>query len=305
MSADAGARKGVLFGLAAYLSWGFLPVYFKLLGGVPPIEIVAQRVLWSVLLLAVLIVAAKRWRDLRRAMANPGALKILTASALLIGANWLIYIWAIGANHVLETSLGYFLNPLVNVLMGVVLLKERLTRAQGIAVALAATGVAVLAAGASSGLWISLSLAGTFATYGLLRKIAPVESLEGLAIETILLVPLAAAYLGWLATRGELAFGTDPYLTWLLVFSGIMTATPLLLFAAAARRLRYSTLGLLQYLAPTIQFLLAVLAYGEPLTTAHIVCFVLIWTGLVIYAADGLRRAPKRRRPTPATSLRS
>ncbi|HEU4969678.1 EamA family transporter RarD [Sphingomonas sp.] len=305
MSGEDRARQGVFFGLAAYLSWGFLPVYFKHLGGALPTEVVAQRILWSVLLLAVLVAAARRWSHLRAAIANPQALKILTASALLIGANWLIYIWAITANHVLETSLGYFLNPLVNVVMGVVLLKERLTRAQGIAVALAATGVAVLAVGAASGLWISLALAGTFATYGLLRKIAPVESLEGLAIETILLAPLAALYLWWLSARGELAFGGDAQLTWLLAFSGVVTATPLLLFAAAARRLRYSTLGLLQYLAPTIQFLLAVLAYGEPLTRAHIVCFVLIWTGLGVYAADGLRRAPRRGRGAPATCPRS
>lgn len=303
MSEDDRARQGVLFGLAAYLSWGFLPVYFKHLNGVLPTEVVAQRVLWSVLLLAALIALGRRWPHLRAAVANPRALKILSASALLIGANWLIYIWAISANHVLETSLGYFLNPLVNVVMGVVLLKERLTRAQGIAVALAAAGVAVLALGASSGLWISLALAGTFATYGLLRKIAPVESLEGLAIETVLLAPLAALYLAWLASRGELAFGSEPHLTWLLAVSGVMTATPLLLFAAAARRLRYSTLGLLQYIAPTIQFLLAVLAYGEPLTSAHIICFALIWTGLAIYAADGLRRAPMRARP--ATCPRS
>lgn len=304
MSGVDPARKGVLFGLAAYLSWGFLPVYFKHLPGVLPTEVVAQRVLWSVLLLAVLIAGARRWTHLRAAIANPQALKILTVSALLIGANWLIYIWAIGANHVLETSLGYFLNPLVNVLMGVVLLKERLTRAQGIAVALAATGVSVLAIGASSGLWISLALAGTFATYGLLRKIAPVESLEGLSIETILLAPVAALYLGWLSMRGELAFGTGEQISLLLAFGGVVTAVPLLLFAAAARRLRYSTLGLLQYLAPTIQFLLAVFAYGEPLTAAHIVCFVLIWSGLAVFAADGLRRAPMRVR-RPATSLRS
>ena len=305
MSADARARQGVLFGLAAYLSWGFLPVYFKHLDGALPTEVVAQRVLWSVLLLAALIAGTRRWSHLRAAIANPQALKILTASALLIGANWLIYIWAIGAKHVLETSLGYFLNPLVNVVMGVVLLKERLTRAQTIAVALAAAGVSVLAVGASSGLWISLALAGTFATYGLLRKIAPVESLEGLTVETILLAPVAALYLGWLATRGDLAFGGDAQLTWLLAFSGIVTATPLLLFAAAARRLRYSTLGLLQYLAPTIQFLLAVFAYGEPLTTAHIACFVLIWSGLAVFAADGLRRAPMRARAAPAISPRS
>lgn len=291
MSAGATARQGVLFGLGAYLSWGFLPVYFKLLGGVLPTEVVAQRVLWSVLLLAVLIAAARRWEHLRDAIRNPAAIRILLCSSVLIAANWLIYIWAIGAKHVLETSLGYFLNPLVNVLMGVVLLKERLTRGQVVAVAFAAIGVSVLAIGAASGLWISLALALTFATYGLLRKIAPVDSLEGLTIETLLLSPVAALYLGWLASRGQLAFGTSGDVSALLAFGGVVTAVPLLLFAAAARRLRYSTLGLLQYLAPTIQFLLAILAYGERLTTAHIVCFVFIWSGLAVFAADGLRRA--------------
>jgi chloramphenicol-sensitive protein RarD len=286
---EAEARKGVLYGLSAYLLWGFLPVYFKLLGDVLPTEVVAQRVLWSVLLLAGLIAAARRWPQLRAAFANPQALKILAASALLIGVNWLVYIWAIGADHVLETSLGYFLNPLVNVVMGVVLLKERLTRAQGVAVALATLGVAVLAAGAASGLWISLALALSFATYGLLRKIAPVDSLEGLTIETLMLAPVAALYLLWLGPA--VAFGTATDLSLLLALGGVVTATPLLLFAAAARRLRYSTLGLLQYIAPTIQFLLAVLVYGEALTAAHLFCFAAIWAGLAIYAADGLRRA--------------
>jgi chloramphenicol-sensitive protein RarD len=289
LTAELEARKGVAFGLSAYLLWGFLPVYFKLLGDVAPTEVVAQRVVWSVLLLAGLIAAARRWPQLRAAFANPQALRILMLSALLIGANWLIYIWAIGARHVLETSLGYFLNPLVNVVMGVVLLKERLTRAQGVAVGLAALGVSVLAAGAVSGLWISLSLAGTFATYGLLRKIAPVDSLEGLTIETVLLLPLAAAYLLWLGGDG-MAFGDELGTSLLLALGGAVTATPLLLFAAGARRLPYSTLGLLQYVAPTIQFLLAVLAYGEPLTTAHLICFALIWSGLAIFALDGLRR---------------
>ena len=292
MITDAGARKGVIFGLCAYLCWGFLPVYFKLLGGVLPTEVVAQRVLWSVLLMAVLIAGTRRWTQLRAALSNPVALRILAASALLIAINWLVYIWAIGANRVLETSLGSFLNPLVNVVMGVLLLSERLTRAQGIAVGLAAVGVLVLAIGAASGLWISLALALSFATYGLLRKIAPVESLEGLTVETLLLAPAAAVYLFWLSRTGGIAFGTGFEVSWLLALGGVVTAVPLLLFAAAARRLRYSTLGLLQYVAPTIQFLLAVLVYGEPLTTAHLICFGAIWTGLAIYAADGLWRRP-------------
>lgn len=291
MSAEAEARKGVLFGLGCYLWWGFLPAYFKLLHGVMPTEVVAQRVLWSVALLVVLVTAVRRWPQLRAGARNPQAIRILLCSSVFIAANWLIYIWAIGAHHVLETSLGYFLNPLVNVVMGVALLKERLTRGQGVAVALAAAGVSVLAIGATSGLWISLALALSFATYGLLRKIAPVDSLEGLTIETLLLSPVAALYLWWLSAHGGVAFGSDVRLSVLLALGGVVTATPLLLFAAAARRLRYSTLGLLQYLAPTIQFLLAVLAYGEKLTTAHIVCFVLIWSGLAVFALDGVRRA--------------
>jgi chloramphenicol-sensitive protein RarD len=291
LSSDTEARKGVAFGLSAYLLWGFLPAYFKLIGEVLPTEVVAQRVLWSVLLLAGLILAARRWGKLRAGLADPKVLRILALSALLIGFNWLVYIWAIGAEHVLETSLGYFLNPLVNVIMGVLLLKERLTRAQGLAVGLAAIGVAVLAVGAASGLWISLALALSFATYGLIRKIAPVDSLEGLTIETVLLAPVAAVYLLWLSGTGSMKFGTELDLSVLLALGGVVTATPLLLFAAAARRLRYSTLGLLQYVAPTIQFLLAVLAYGEPLTTAHLICFAFIWSGLAIYAADGLRSA--------------
>ncbi len=290
MSADPEARKGVAFGLSAYLIWGFLPVYFKLLGGVAPTEVVAQRIVWAVVLLALLIAATRRWRQLRTALGNPKALRILTLSASLMAVNWLIYIWAIGASRVLETSLGYFLNPLVNVVMGVLILEERLTRAQGVAVALAAIGVAVLAIGAASGLWISLALAGTFATYGLLRKIAPVDSIEGLSIETLILLPVAAIYLGWLGLSGALAFGSETSVSLLLALGGVVTAVPLLLFAAGARRLPYSTLGLLQYVAPTIQFLLAVLAYGEPLTSAHIVCFALIWSGLAIFAFDGLRR---------------
>lgn len=291
MSGAPAVRRGVALGLGAYLCWGFLPLFFKLLGGVDPVEIVVQRVVWSVVLLLVLIAAVGRLPQLAAAWANPRARLLLAASALLIGTNWLVYVWAINAAHVLETSLGYFLNPLVNVVMGVVLLKERLSRAQGIAVLLAAAGVAVLAIGAASGLWISLALAGTFATYGLIRKIAPVESLEGLAIETILLVPVALGYLGWLAAGGALAFGSGLGVSALLVMGGAVTAVPLLLFAAAARLLPYSTLGLLQYLAPSIQFLLATLAFGEPLTPAHLICFACIWSGLAIFAADSARRA--------------
>ena len=288
-------RRGVLLGLGAYLCWGMLPLYLKLLDRVLPSEVVAQRVLWSLVLMAALILLRGRWPALRAAFANPRAMLILTVTALLIALNWLIYVWAVANDHVLEGSLGYFLNPLVNVVMGVVFLKERLRPIQIFAVALAAVGVVVLAASAASGLWISLSLAMTFAFYGLLRKIAPVESIEGLTIETILLAPVALIYVLWLAGQGELTFGGDVEISVLLAMAGVVTAVPLLLFAAAARLLRFATLGLLQYLSPTLIFLLAVFAFGEPLTTPYIICFVAIWTGLAIYAADGLRNG--RRQP--------
>lgn len=296
MSLSDPTRRGVVLGLGAYLCWGVLPLYFRLLASVLPTEVVAQRVVWSVLLLLALIVAIGRRPQLRAALANPRAIGILAASALMIGGNWLLYVWAIGAHHVLETSLGYFLNPLVNVLIGVVALKERLSRAQGVAVLLAAIGVSVLAVGAD-GLWISLGLALSFAGYGLLRKFAPVEALEGLAIETMLLAPVAALYLVWLGRTGALAFGTAPGLSALLALGGLITAVPLLLFAAAARLLPFSLLGLLQYIAPTLQFLLAILVFGEPLTTAHLICFGFIWAGLAVFAMDGLARA---RRPALA-----
>ncbi|RJF90338.1 EamA family transporter RarD [Sphingomonas cavernae] len=295
VSQSAQGRAGIAYGLGAYLIWGFLPAYFKLLASVLPSEVVAQRIVWSVAFLAGLVAVKGSFPALRAALVNPKALRILAVTALLIAANWLIYVWAIVNNHVLESSLGYFLNPLVNVAMGVVLLKERLGRAQMIAVALAAIGVAVLAVGAGSGLWISLSLAFTFATYGLLRKIAPVESLEGLSVETLMLAPFALGYLWWLGNSGALSFGSGTDISLLIAASGIVTAVPLLLFAAAARRMPYATLGLLQYLAPTIQFLLAVFVYGEPLTTSHLICFAFIWTGLAIFAVSGVSELRRRR----------
>lgn len=289
------SRRGILLGLGAYLCWGLLPLYLKLLDGVLPGEVVAQRILWSLIFMAGLILLRGRWAALRAAFTNPRAMLILTTTALLIALNWLIYVWAVANDHVLEGSLGYFLNPLVNVSMGVIFLKERLRPAQLFAVALAAAGVAILAASAAAGLWISLSLALSFAFYGLLRKIAPVESIEGLTVETILLAPVALIYVLWLAGQGQLVFGQHAGMSVLLALAGVVTAVPLLLFAAAARLLRYATMGLLQYLAPTLIFLQAVLLFGEPLTLPYVVCFAAIWTGLAIYAVDGVRHG--RRQP--------
>jgi chloramphenicol-sensitive protein RarD len=283
-------RAGFLLGLGAYLLWGVLPLYFKLIGHVPAAEIVAHRVVWSFVFLLGLALLWKRWGRVRSALASPKMVAILALTSLLIGANWLIWVWAVVNGHVLEGSLGYYLNPLVNVLLGVVALRERLGRAQVFAVALAAAGVAVLAAGAGSALWISLSLAGSFALYGFLRKVAPVEAIEGLLIETAILTPIALGWILWIQAEGRSGFGIDLRTDLLLTFAGAATAIPLLLFTAAAKRLPYSTLGFLQYIAPSLQFLCAVLLFGERLTTAHIICFAAIWTALVIFASDGIRR---------------
>jgi chloramphenicol-sensitive protein RarD len=289
-------RAGLMLGVGAYLFWGVMPLYFKAIAEVAPTEIVAHRIVWSLVFLAALATLWRKWPAIRAAASTPQVLATLVVTALLIGINWLLFIYAIVSRHVLEASLGYYLNPLVNVLLGVVLLKERLSAAQIIATGLAAAGVAVLAAGAGSGLWISLTLAASFALYGFVRKVAPVDSVEGLAIETALLAPVALGWLIWLRQAGELGmgrFGTDVDI--LLALGGAVTAIPLLMFTAAARRLPYSMLGFLQYIAPSLQFLLAVLAFGEPLTTPHLVCFAAIWTALAIFTLDGWRSAARAR----------
>jgi chloramphenicol-sensitive protein RarD len=297
MADEPGTRRaGLMLGIGAYLLWGVLPLYFKALASVAPTEIVAHRIVWSLLFLGVLATLWRRWPAIRAAVATSRVLITLMITAALIGVNWLTYIYAVVSGHVLEGSLGYYLNPLVNVLLGVVLLKEKLSRAQMFAVLLAAAGVAVLAAGAGSGLWISLTLAASFALYGFIRKVAPVDSLEGLSIETALLAPLALGWILWLQQTGAIGFGQSGLaIDLLLALGGAITAIPLLLFTAAARRLPYSTLGFLQYIAPSLQFLLAVLAFGEPLTSAHLVCFAAIWTALIIFTADGWRAAVRRR----------
>jgi chloramphenicol-sensitive protein RarD len=285
----ARARAGILMGLGAYFLWGVLPLYFKAIGHVPALEIVSHRILWSLFFLAALATLWKRWPAIRAAVTSAKIAAILLVTAALIGVNWLVYIYAVVTGHVLEGSLGYYLNPLVNVLLGTILLKEKLTGFQKGAVALAAAGVAVLAAGAGDALWISLTLAASFALYGFIRKVAPVDAIEGLAIESAFLAPLAIGWILWLQQGGQGHFLADRTTDLLLVLGGAVTAIPLLLFTAAAKRLPYSTLGFLQYVAPSMQFLLAVLAFGEPLTTAHIVCFAAIWTALAIFVVEGIR----------------
>ena len=282
------ATSGILLGLGAYLTWGFLPIYMKAIGAVAAPEILANRILWSLLLLLAIVAATRRWAPVAALLRAPRTLAVLATTALLIGVNWLVYIWAVNAGFVLETSLGYFVTPLVNVLLGIFVLRERLRPAQTGAVALAAIGVALLAFAQGGLPWISLVLAFSFSFYGLLRKIAPVDPLTGLLAETALLAPMSILYL---AAFGAHRFGTDASLDLLLVLSGVITAAPLLMFAASTKRLRYATVGLLQYVAPTIQFLLAVLLYREPLTGAHIATFAFIWAGLIVYATDSLAAA--------------
>jgi chloramphenicol-sensitive protein RarD len=280
--------------LGAFLIWGLFPLYLKPLSDVPALQILAHRIAWCCLL----VFAWLAWRGelgaVRRALADPGTRLRLVASASLISVNWLVYVWAVTNGQVVEASLGYFINPLLNVVLGVLVLKERLNRAQWIAVTLAALGVAYLTAFAGRPPWIALVLAASFATYGLIRKTAAVESVPGLAAETLLLAPLAVGWLLWCEATGSGALGrAGAGVNALLVGSGLATALPLALFAYGARLIRYSTLGLLQYVGPTLQFLIGVLVFGEPFPRARAVGFVLIWLGLVFYAADSLWRSRK------------
>jgi len=281
-------RAGLLLGLAAYALWGVLPLYFKALSSVPPVDIVAHRVLWSLPLLSLLIVAVRLTPDLRAAISQPRTLGMLAITALLIAGNWLLYVWAVTNGHILAASFGYYLNPLANVLLGRFVLHERLSRMQWAAVAIAGGGISVLAAGALSQLWISLALCASFALYGLLRKVVRADAVIGLSIETAMLFPLALLWLGAEARAGNPVMGADMTLTALLLLAGIVSTTPLLLFAAAARQLPYSTMGMLQFIAPTLQFLIAVY-YGEPLRAAHMVAFAAIWIALALYIAAMLR----------------
>lgn len=288
---DQRARQGLALGVAAYGLWGVLPVYFKALRSIDSADIVAHRILWSAPVLAALLSFSGAWGEVREALRNRRAMILLTVTALLIGGNWLLYVYAVNSGHILAGSLGYYLNPLANVLLGRVVLKERLSWLQWAAVAIAAAGISALAVGALGQLWISLTLCASFATYGLLRKIAPVDAVAGLAIETAILLPFAAGWLLWGLVAGDPIVGASRLDVALIAIAGVVTATPLLLFTAAAKRLRYSTLGMLQFLAPTLQFLLAVLVYGEPFTDAHAIAFGAIWTALALYVLAIVRHA--------------
>jgi chloramphenicol-sensitive protein RarD len=281
--------SSLLAASASYLIWGLFPLYWKLFLGEDPVELIAHRVFWALLLLAAIVAYQQRIPELMSGLRNWANLRSHLLSGGLLSINWLVYVWAVNTGHVIECSLGYFLVPLINVLLGRFVLKERLRQAQAIAIALATLGVAVLVWVVGRPPWIALALAGSFGAYGLLRKRSSFGPLMGLTAETLLLVPFALAYLFYQFHRGVSAFNHGDARLWTLILStGVVTAVPLLLFAKGARGLRFITLGLLQYLAPTCQFLLGWLLYHEPLSASRVWAFALIWIGLVLYSADAV-----------------
>ena len=282
-------QLGILYALLAYIIWGLLPLYIKSLPGIAPVEILLHRMVWSLVFLGLILAWRRQWAWLGQVARDRRLLLSFAASAALLCANWFLYIWAVSANRVVDASLGYFINPLFSVLLGVVFLHERLRRMQWLAIAVAAAGVAWLTVAAGQLPWIALGLAASFGGYGLLRKTGALGALEGLSLETLLLFPLAAAALGWLFATGQDSFThAAPGTQWLLLLAGPVTAVPLLFFAAGARRIPLSLLGLLQYTGPTLQLLLGVWLWNEPFPAQKQVGYALIWLSLALYAAEGL-----------------
>ena len=281
-------NKGVLSALAAYLIWGIFPVYWKLLTNVPALQIMTHRVVWSFVFVTILLSLRRDWAGLRQAI-NRRTVVIYLLAGILLAVNWLTYIWSVNAGFILESSLGYFINPLVSVLLGVVFLREKLRPWQWAAVGLAALGVIYLTIAHGSLPWISLVLAFTFGMYGFIKKLAPLGSLNGLTLETALILVPALAYLLLAEANGTGAFGhLSAFQNVLLVLTGVVTAIPLLLFSEGARRIPLATLGLLQYVSPTLQFLFGVLVYHEAFTHERVIGFSIIWVALALYSAEGL-----------------
>ena len=299
-------RSGLAFGLGAYALWGLFPLYFPLLAPAGGLEIVAHRVLWSLLFVGLLLTVIRGWARVRSAVTDLRALLILAGAAVLIGANWLIFVLGVNSGQVVETSLGYFINPLVSVVLGVVVLSERLRPAQWVAVGIAAVAVAVLTVDYGRPPWIALGLAATFGAYGLLKKLVRVPAAPGLLLETAIVAGPAAVVLAVLHANGDGTAGSEgPGHLFLLMSSGVATAIPLLLFAAATSRIPLSTVGLLQYLTPSMQLAIGVFVYGEPMPPVRLVGFAIVWLALAVFTVDSLRAAHVSRRrvvapPVPA-----
>jgi chloramphenicol-sensitive protein RarD len=287
-------NTGMLYAAGAFLSWGLFPLYFHAIKHVPASEILAHRMAWSLVFLMLVLLVRRQWKWLPEVLGKPKVVGSFLASAFLLSANWFVYIWAVNNGHVVDASLGYFINPLVNVLLGMLVLKEKLRRGQWLAIGVAATGVAWLTWQAGQVPYIALVLALSFGAYGLLRKTAALAALEGLSFETLILFPLAAAYLGWLVYSGQSVFvnAESDSTRWLLAAAGPTTAIPLLLFAAGARRIPMSVLGTLQYMSPSLQMLLGVWVFHEAFSPSRLVGFLFIWSALAIYMVEGwLRKA--------------
>lgn len=293
---DKSVKAGVIFALAAYSMWGIAPMYFKLLSNVPALEIVMHRIVWSVLVLCLLLLVRKKFSQVFKAIRDPKIIATLAISGLLLAVNWLVFIWAVNNDKMLDASLGYFINPLFNVLLARFFLQESLTRLQLLAVFVALAGVAFLIFSYGQLPWIALVLATSFSIYGLLRKKVTVDSMPGLLIESCIMLPFALLY--WLimdtSSGNMLANSVDLNIT--LLLAGVVTTAPLLCFTAAARRIRYTTLGFFQYVGPSLMFLLAVMHYQEPLDTTRVITFICVWSGLLIYVYDSLRVYHKSKR---------
>ncbi len=282
-------KAGVIFALAAYTMWGIAPMYFKLLTSVPALEIVMHRIIWSVLVLCLLLAVRKKFSQVFRAIRDPKIITILSISGLLLAVNWLIFIWAVNNDKMLDASLGYFINPLFNVLLARFFLQESLTRLQLLAVFVALAGVAFLVFSYGRLPWVALALATTFSIYGLLRKKVTVDSMPGLLIESCIMLPFALLYWITVDTSSGNMLANSLNLNMTLLLAGVVTTAPLLCFTAAARRIRYTTLGFFQYIGPSLMFLLAVMLYQEPLDTTRVITFVCVWLGLLIYVYDSFR----------------
>ncbi len=297
-------RLGVVSGLAAYALWGLFPLYFPLLEPAGGLEIVAHRVLWSLLFVGILLTVLRRWEQVRALVTDRRRLLVLLCAAALIAANWLVFVYGVNSGHVVETSLGYFINPLVSVLLGVVVFSERLRPLQWVAVAIAAVAVGVLTVDYGRPPWIALALALTFGLYGLMKKLVRTEAAPGLFVETALVALPAVAVLAVAHSGGHGTFGNaGTGHAALLVVSGVATAIPLLLFAAAARRIPLSTVGLLQYLTPSMQLAIGVFVYAEPMPPARLIGFAIVWVALAVFTVDTLRHARAGSRPAVAETV--
>ena len=291
-SSSTASGHGLTAAIAAFVIWGFFPLYLIGLAGVSAMQITAHRIVWSCVFVLGWLAVTGELGKLKQAAQRNGVMVRLAASAFFIAANWLAFAWAVNQNRVLDVSLGYYIGPLINVVLGIVVLSERLDRTQWIAVAFASAGVSYLSIIAGHAPWVALTVAISFALYGLIRKTVSIDALPGLAIETILLVPFAAGYLIWCALQGTGTFGhTTTSVTFLLLIGGVVTSVPLFLFAYGARRIPFSTMGVIQFVGPSLQLVCGLVIFKEPFGSARAIGFVLIWIGLLIYAVHGLRKA--------------